>query len=90
MAANLPCMTRWLRLAGALLLRSIQDPRVGLSLLRVGWRFRHRGWYQRPPFLPLPDRNYMRWRMYTAFGDSNALPSPDDAVRFARWATRRR
>jgi hypothetical protein len=27
----------------------------------------------------------MRWRMYTAYGDENAVPPIDDVVRFARW-----
>ena len=28
----------------------------------------------RPPFLPLPDREYLRWRMYTAYADEAAVP----------------
>ena len=40
--------------------------------------------------MPLPDRPYLRWRMVTAYGDANHVPSPDEAVRFALWATRRR
>lgn len=29
----------------------------------------------------------MRWRMYTAYGDYDALPSVTDVERYARWAT---
>jgi hypothetical protein len=68
--------------------RAIRDPGLGIALLRVAWRFRSRGWYRRPPFLPLPDRSYVRWRMYTAYGDENAVPPPDDVARYARWAVR--
>ena len=39
----------------------------------------------KPPFLPLPDRTYLRWRMYTAYADENAVPPAEDVVRFARW-----
>ena len=40
------------------------------------------------PFLPLPDREYVRWRMLTAYGDENAIPPVSDVVRYARWAVR--
>jgi hypothetical protein len=40
---------------------------------------------RRPPFLPLPDRDYLRWRMYTAYADEAAIPSAEDVIRFARW-----
>jgi hypothetical protein len=76
----------WLRLALQLALRSIRRPRLALDLMRVTWRFRSSGWYRRFPFLPLPDPTYVRWRMYTAFGDYNALPSATDVERYARWA----
>jgi hypothetical protein len=61
------------------------NPRLALDLLRTAWAFRARCWYRRPPFLPLPPRSYMRWRMYTAYGDENAVPTPQDVIRFARW-----
>ena len=61
------------------------DPRLALDLLRTAWAFRRRRWWARPPFLPLPDREYLRWRMYTAYADEAAVPPVDDVVRFARW-----
>jgi hypothetical protein len=69
------------RLAG----RAVLNPRLALDLLRAAWAFRRRDWWRRPPFLPLPDRTYMRWRMYTAYADENAVPPTDDVIRFARW-----
>jgi hypothetical protein len=68
--------------------RSLLNPATGLALIRVGWRFRRRGWLLKPPFLPVPDSQYMRWRMYTAYGDENAIPPASDVIRYARWATR--
>ncbi len=61
------------------------NPRLALDLLRVVWAFRARGWYRRPPFLPLPPSEYIRWRMYTAYGDEQAVPPVEDVMRFARW-----
>ena len=78
----------WMRLGLRLFARSLTNPRVGVALLRVGWRFRRRGWFKRPPFLPLPATEYVRWRMHTAYGSDDAVPPADDIVRYARWATR--
>ncbi|HMA19905.1 MAG TPA: hypothetical protein VKO87_03835 [Gemmatimonadaceae bacterium] len=76
----------WSRLTLKLALRSVLHPALGLDLLRVAWRFRSRGWYMRFPFLPLPDRTYVKWRMYTAYGDYDAVPPAEDVERYARWA----
>ena len=68
--------------------RGIARPPVGLDLARVGWRFRRRGWWRRAPWLPLPARDYVRWRLYTAYGSADAVPPADDIIRYARWAAR--
>ena len=79
----------WLRLSTSLAMRSLRDPATGAALLRVGWRFRRRDWWRRPPFLPLPDRTYLRWRMHTAYGEHNVVPPAEDVIRYARWAVRK-
>jgi hypothetical protein len=71
-------------LAGAAV-RALVNPRLALDLLKAGWAFRRRQWWANPPFLPLPDRAYLRWRMYTAYGAEDAVPPLDDLVRFVRW-----
>ena len=75
----------WSRLTLTLAARSLVNPFLGIDLLRAAWRFRHRHWFRRFPFLPLPAVSYMRWRMYTAYGDENAVPPPEDVIAFARW-----
>jgi hypothetical protein len=75
----------WLTLTARLALRAAIRPRLAIDLVRAAWAFRRRGWWRQPPFLPLPDRTYMRWRMYTAYADELAVPPADDVVRFARW-----
>jgi hypothetical protein len=77
----------WLKLVLTLTLRSLRHPTLAIDLLHVSWRFRNRRWYQRFPFLPLPDRQYVRWRMYTAYGTPDAVPPAQDVERYARWAT---
>jgi len=78
----------WSRLALDLIGRSLARPRLAADLVRVAWRFRARGWYTRVPFLPVPDRTYVRWRMYTAYGDYDAIPPAAEVERYARWAAR--
>ena len=75
----------WAALTARLALRAAVRPRLALDLLRTAWAFRRRGWWRGPPFLPLPDRTYLGWRMYTAYADESAVPPADDVVRFARW-----
>jgi hypothetical protein len=76
------------RLLATLTLRALRNPALGVALLRVAWRFRRREWYRRPPFLPVPSRDYVRWRMYTAYGDYDAVPPAEDVIRYARWAVK--
>jgi hypothetical protein len=75
----------WLGLTARLSLRALVSPRTALDLLRTVWAFRRRDWWRKPPFLPVPDRTYVRWRMYTAYADENAVPPVEDVIRFARW-----
>jgi hypothetical protein len=59
---------------------------VLLELLRICWIFRNRKWYRRPPFLPLPPRNYLEWRIETAYGDKSLKNLRwQDIVAYARW-----
>ena len=78
----------WFRLSTVLAVRSLRRPRLATDLLRVAWRFRKRGWYRRVPFLPLPEREYVEWRMHTAYGDHDATPPVADLERYARWVGR--
>ncbi len=43
------------------------------------------GWWRRPPFLPVPDPGYLRFRFQTMYGDPERAPEPDDVVTYLRW-----
>lgn len=75
----------WPALVLRLALRGTLSPRLGLDLLRTGWAFRRHRWWCVAPFLPVPDRTYLRWRMETAYGDPDAIPPLEDVANFARW-----
>ena len=68
--------------------RALFRPRLFALLLATAWRFRRRDWYRRPPFLPLPPEDYMRWRLHTAYGDENHLPTADELEAYVRWAAK--
>lgn len=80
----------WPRLVLSLTARALRHPTLARDLLRVAWRFRRRGWWHRPPFLPLPSRDYVRWRMHTAYGMYDAVPPATDVERYARWVGKQR
>jgi hypothetical protein len=75
----------WPTLIRRLAWRGLINPRLGLDLLRTAWAFRRRRWWAQAPYLPLPDRTYLRWRMFTAYADEDAVPPLEDVIRFARW-----
>src|SRR5260370_1242759 len=60
-------------------------PRLGLALGGLLGIFGAGAGTRRAPFLPLPPRDSLRWRMATAYGDEDAIPPLEDVVRFARW-----
>ena len=43
------------------------------------------GWWRRPPYLPLPDPAYLRFRLQTAYGDPDRAPEPHDVVTYLHW-----
>jgi len=68
-----------------LLGRILVRPRLLPLLLRSAWRFRARGWYRRPPFLPVPPAAYLDWRFHTAYGDSGVGPTTSELRRYLEW-----
>lgn len=68
----------------------LRRPWLAPALVGMAWAFRARKWWRRPPFLPLPPRSYMRWRMDTAYGDPDAVPPQAEYERFVRWAAAQR
>jgi hypothetical protein len=70
----------WFRaVAGVLRRPDLWATAVGQAL-----RLARPGWWRRPPFLPVPDRDYVRFRIQTAYG-SNGVPAADDLVAYLSW-----
>jgi hypothetical protein len=60
------------------------------ALLGLAWAYRARGWYRKPPYLPLPPREYVQWRNETAYGNPRVTPPDDEFERFVVWSSRMR
>jgi hypothetical protein len=58
-------------------------PRLWPTAVRQAGRLARPGWWRRPPFLPVPDRDYLRFRLETQYGD--AEPDPHDLVTYLEW-----
>ena len=44
------------------------------------------GWWHRPPFLPLPAPDYLRFRLETVYGGAGDRPlEPEDLLSYLRW-----
>ena len=69
---------------------ALRRPWVIPHLVRAAWAFRARGWYRRRPFLPLPPRSYVRWRMETAYGEPDHEPTTHEIERYVVWTARMR
>lgn len=63
-----------------------RHPELWSTLVRQARVLAPPRWWTRRPFLPVPDRAYLRFRMVTAYGgDGTQAPEPDDLVAYLRW-----
>jgi hypothetical protein len=66
------------------LLAVLARPALWLTALRQFVRLAPARWWTRPPYLPAPDADYVRFRLETAYGP-NARPQVADVVRYLEW-----
>lgn len=62
----------------------VRHPGLWLTAIGQGARFARPGWWRRPPFLPVPDEDYVRFRLQTAYG-STGEPTAEDVIAYLRW-----
>ncbi|MFV0258350.1 MAG: hypothetical protein ACK5PP_07890 [Acidimicrobiales bacterium] len=70
--------------AGALLVR----PRLWLEAAAAAWSLVPRRWWRRRPFLPIPDRRWLRFRTVTAYGGSGGALGAEDVITWLEWRRR--
>jgi hypothetical protein len=60
-------------------------PALWPTAVRQARRTARPGWWRRPPFLPLPGGEYLRFRLLTQYGDVDRTPVPADAIAYLEW-----
>ena len=60
-------------------------PRLWATAIRQIFVLAVDDWWKRPPFLPLPDRAYLRFRMQTMYGDADAGAESKDVITYLHW-----
>jgi hypothetical protein len=63
----------------------VRRPDLWVTAVRQALRTAVPGWWRRPPFLPLPGGDYLRFRLQTQYGDDDADPDPVDAITYLEW-----
>lgn len=66
----------------------VRRPGLWATAIRQARRTAPPGWWRRPPFLPLPSGEYLRFRLLTQYGDARARPSGRDVVSYLEWCKR--
>jgi hypothetical protein len=82
----------WGRTARVVLRAVLPHPSLWGTAVAAVLRLARRGWWRKAPFLPLPGREYWRFRLVTAYGgagDSDALTT-GDVLAYLRWCQRAR
>jgi hypothetical protein len=79
------------RLARGTIPQLLRSPSRLLRAVPAAMALAPRGWWRRPPFLPLPDERYWTFRLETsAGGEGDVPPSPHEVAEVVDWAKRMR
>jgi hypothetical protein len=65
---------------------AIRKPYLIPLLFQTLWIFRRNRWYSRFPFVPVPSKGYLKWRMETAYGDLKTEPPLQELERYLKWS----
>ena len=68
------------RALGAIVVR----PRLWSTAFRQVMRWARPGWWWHPPFLPIPDRAFLRFRLETQYGSEGPVAG-GDLVPYLEW-----
>jgi hypothetical protein len=78
-------MGYWARSTGLV----VRHPTLWWTAARQALRMSRPGWWHRPPFVPRPDPEYLRYRMETQYGPADSEvggePDPHDVLVYLRW-----
>lgn len=71
---------------GATVAAVARRPALWPTALGQARRLARRRWWATPPFVPHPDRAWLRFRLETQYGDPDHPPVAADVVAWLEWA----
>jgi hypothetical protein len=78
----------FLSILGAVIVR----PLLWSTAIAQAFRLVPRGWWRTSPFLPVPSRDYMEFRLVTQYGGGHGVARgsirSEDVVAYLRWCRR--
>ena len=77
-------------LTGSAFLAVVKRPSLWTTAIGAVFAVARRNWWRRPPFLPVPDGEYARWRLQTAYGSLDRPIAEGDVVSYLEWRKRQR
>jgi hypothetical protein len=65
----------------------VRRPHLWVTALRQAHRLARPHWWRHAPFLPLPDPDYLAFRLETQYGsgDTGGRPDARDLVEYLEW-----
>jgi cytochrome c biogenesis factor len=60
-------------------------PYLWATAIGAWFAFTPLGWWKRWPFLPIPDRSVVDWRVTTAYGQPDMTLATNDMLSYLQW-----
>ncbi|MDE0377544.1 MAG: hypothetical protein OXK16_16515 [bacterium] len=64
---------------------AVHHPSLAWEAVRLAAATAAPGWFRKAPFVPRPEPGYLDWRMLTAYGRPDAIPTEREVEEFLRW-----
>ena len=68
----------------------IRHPHLLVEAVRAFVAFTPRDWWRHAPYLPVPRRIYLQWRIQTAYGATDADIQSADLIDYLKWRRNQR
>ena len=74
-----------IRSGAAIVIAVLCRPSLWITALIQVFRLTPRRWWARAPFLPVPTREYIRFRVLTQYGERGHTLEVADVLSYLRW-----
>lgn len=63
----------------------VRHPSLACEAIRLAAATAAPDWFRKAPFVPRPEPRYRDWRLLTAYGRPDAIPTEREMEEFLRW-----